>query len=79
MSTARTLDEARLELGTLLGEGVDTGRLTAEEVELMLRLVRDARERQRAELDQGLEAVLGALPRLVRGPARAIVFGGSRD
>lgn len=44
----------------------------------LLELIDDARVTQKLALDRALDEVLGKLPRLVRGPARKIMFGEER-
>jgi hypothetical protein len=62
----------RAELGDDL-EVLDT--LTSDECAELLSMVRAAKVDQRKAIDDALTEVLGYLPRLVRGPARKILFG----
>ncbi|MGX1806061.1 hypothetical protein ACWIGI_10145 [Nocardia sp. NPDC055321] len=50
-------------------------RLTDEQAAELLRLLHRRTATERAALDAAITAALGALPRLVRIPARAILFG----
>jgi hypothetical protein len=54
---------------------IDLAPLTEQEVDRLLELVDTARRSQRVTLHSGLENTIDELPRLVRGPARKIVFG----
>lgn len=49
--------------------------LTDDECAELLSMVRTAKVDQRKALDDALNEVLRYLPRLVRGPARKILFG----
>jgi len=64
--------ELRRELGADLAV---LDELSGAECAELLELFRAARERERVALDRSLADVLGKLPRLVRGPARKIMFG----
>jgi hypothetical protein len=59
-----------------LGSDLDVlDQLTEPESTELLGLIDDARAAQKAALDAALGEVLGKLPRLVRVPARKIMFG----
>jgi hypothetical protein len=49
--------------------------LTAEELETLSRLLRAAREQQRAALERAIDDGLGFLPRLLRGPVKRALVG----
>ncbi|MFB8274531.1 hypothetical protein [Nocardia colli] len=49
--------------------------LTQEEAEQLLTLLRQARIAQRRSLDRAIDDALQILPRLIRIPARSILFG----
>ena len=51
------------------------GQLTEPECAELLTMIEDVRSAQRQALDASLGDVLGKLPRLVRAPARKIIFG----
>lgn len=64
-------DDLRRELGEL-----DVlGQLDEDEAGELLGMFRAARRTQNKALDGAIDEVLGHLPRLVRMPARKIVFG----
>ena len=42
----------------------------------LLAMFHDARALEKKTLDESIDAALGALPRIFRGPARKIMFGG---
>ncbi len=46
-----------------------------DELLLLADLLHDAKARQAQELDEGVEASLEIVPRLMRGPVRKILFG----
>ncbi|MEV0686719.1 hypothetical protein AB0I35_22895 [Nocardia sp. NPDC050378] len=50
-------------------------QLTADEAATVLNLYLTARRQRRVELDRAIDDTLGFLPRLVRIPARKIMFG----
>ncbi|MGV9616970.1 hypothetical protein [Nocardia xishanensis] len=50
-------------------------QLTDEEATTLLTLLRRAEQQQRHSLDAAIDAGFGVLPRLVRIPARKILFG----
>ncbi|MEV0031213.1 hypothetical protein [Nocardia sp. NPDC050793] len=50
-------------------------QLTDEEATTLLTLLRRAEEQQRQSLDAAIDAAFDVLPRLVRIPARKILFG----
>ena len=59
-----------------LGSDLDVlDQLTEPECAELLGLIDDARAAQKVALDAALGEVLGKLPRLVRLPARKIMFG----
>jgi hypothetical protein len=59
-----------------LGSDLDViDQLTESECAELLGLIDDARAAQKVALDTALGEVLGKLPRLVRVPARKIMFG----
>jgi hypothetical protein len=59
-----------------LGSDLDVlDQLTEPECAELLGLIDDARAAQKVALDAALGEVLGKLPRLVRIPARKIMFG----
>jgi len=49
--------------------------LSADEAADLFAMVQSARTAQQAALDDAIEAALGHLPRLVRVPARRVLFG----
>ncbi|WP_405136305.1 hypothetical protein [Nocardia sp. NBC_01388] len=64
------------ELTRLLAD--DTGvvaELTAEQAELMLTLLRRQRDSQHRETMAAIDEAMGILPRLIRIPAKKILFG----
>jgi hypothetical protein len=62
----------RAELG---GDLAVLDELTPDECAELLAMVRTAKVDQRKAIDDALNEVLRYLPRLVRGPARKILFG----
>lgn len=50
--------------------------LSDQERELLSEMLRNAKLAQRQQLNASLEGALGVLPRLLRGTARKILFGG---
>ncbi|HEY2204371.1 MAG TPA: hypothetical protein VGH99_07840 [Pseudonocardia sp.] len=59
-----------------LGDDLDVlDQLSPAESSALLDMIQQAREDQRRALDAALSDVLRYLPRLVRGPARKILFG----
>lgn len=52
--------------------------LTEEDRGRLLELFVAARNQKRAALDTALDELLVHLPRMLRGPAKRIVFGGER-
>ncbi len=70
--------DARDELARELGGELAAARaLSDAECAELLSLFRAARRRERADLDRSVDEAVGALPRLLRGPAKAIMFGRS--
>ena len=61
------------ELGDPLPGGLD--RLDDAELRSLAEELRAARERQSAAVDAAIDAALGHLPAVIRGPARAIMLG----
>jgi ABC-type branched-subunit amino acid transport system ATPase component len=51
-------------------------KLTAEEAELLVRLIERRRVSNRRSLDKAIDEVMGMLPRLVRPAAKKVMFGG---
>ncbi|MBJ8345218.1 hypothetical protein [Antrihabitans sp. YC2-6] len=50
-------------------------QLTPEEAAKLLRLFKAAKVEQKKSLDAAIDGILDALPRLIRIPARKILFG----
>ncbi|MFD4433805.1 hypothetical protein [Nocardia sp. NPDC058497] len=70
------MSDATTALLAELGEPADViSQLTPDEAVTVLTLYRKARQTRRAELDTAIDDTLGFLPRLVRIPARKIMFG----
>jgi hypothetical protein len=63
------------ELHAELGDLDVLAELSEEESAGLLAMIRTARRTQNKALDDAIGEVLHHLPRLVRGPARKIVFG----
>jgi hypothetical protein len=72
MRTPEPVVGLRRELG---GDLEVLAQLAPEECAELLDMVRTAKAAQRQALDDALGQVLGHLPRLVRVPARKILFG----
>lgn len=53
-----------------------TTELSEQDQRHLASLVDDARRQRRREFDEALDEATGHLPRLVRGPAKKILFGG---
>lgn len=72
-------DATTVLLAELGGEPADVlGQLTPDEAATVLSLYLSVRQARRAELDTAIDDTLGFLPRLVRIPARKIMFGNQR-
>ncbi|HEY1968029.1 MAG TPA: hypothetical protein VGH89_08790 [Pseudonocardia sp.] len=70
------MTDCTAELRAELGKDLDVlDSLTQDEQAELLEMVRQARAGQHQALDGALNQVLKHLPRLVRGPARKILFG----
>jgi hypothetical protein len=70
------MPDAIAELNRILGgSSPDLTRLDPGEASLLLALVVAARRDQDAALSAAIDSTLQALPRLVRMPARKILFG----
>lgn len=68
--------DARAALRRQLGADLTVlDELSEAECAELLEMIAEVRETQRQALDRSLNQVLGNLPRLVRGPARKILFG----
>lgn len=67
------VDILERELGAQLPEGL--GRLSGEQLHALAELLQVAKACQREVLDEGVEASLNIVPRLMRGPVRKILFG----
>jgi hypothetical protein len=68
--------DARDTLRGRLGDEVELlGVLTDDECARLLTALTAGREHARTELDRSLESALGALPALIRRPARKTLFG----
>jgi hypothetical protein len=73
---AERTGDAREALRRRLGPDLDVlDQLDEPESAQLLSLIDAARVTQRAALDSALDEVVGKLPRLVRLPARKIMFG----
>ena len=69
-------EDARAELQRELGGDLQVLDLLSEqESSELLTMFRDARREEKESLDQAIDEALGALPRILRGPARSIMFG----
>ncbi|MFB7878432.1 hypothetical protein ACFC06_24570 [Nocardia sp. NPDC056064] len=69
-------DATTVLLAELGGEPADVlSRLTQDEAVTVLTLYQTTRQRRRTDLDRAIDDILGFLPRLVRIPARKIMFG----
>lgn len=69
-------DATTVLLAELGGEPADVlSRLTQDEAVTVLTLYLTTRQRRRTDLDRAIDDILGFLPRLVRIPARKIMFG----
>ena len=60
----------------LHGDVAALADLTDEEVDNMLRLVRDAHTKERKALIRSIDETIAALPWVFRGPVRSVLFGG---
>jgi hypothetical protein len=70
------MTDSTAELRAELGDNLDVlDSMSPDERAELLEMVRQARTGQRQALDAALNEVLKNLPRLVRGPARKILFG----
>ncbi|MEV0247440.1 hypothetical protein AB0H76_12680 [Nocardia sp. NPDC050712] len=70
------MTDHRAALRAALGASGDAAaELTAAEAEQLLGLLRRAESAQRRSLDAAIDETLKILPRLLRIPARAILFG----
>lgn len=70
-------DRLRRLLGAELPKGLEA--LDADETQALYTLIADARQRQRDQLHQALEAALRHVPALARGTVRRILFPGDRS
>ncbi|HUR84480.1 MAG TPA: hypothetical protein VMY78_03985 [Solirubrobacteraceae bacterium] len=61
------------ELDARVPEALDV--LGRDDLLLLADLLHDAKAHQAQELDEGVEASLEIVPRLMRGPVRKILFG----
>jgi len=69
---------AKADLEEELGGDLPVLELVSEQdCEELLTMFRAARELEKQTLDESIDATLGALPRLFRGAARKIMFGGN--
>ena len=68
---ADTLEPLRAQLDGLDPEGFDA--LPQEDLAYLADAVATAKQRHASELEAAIEASLGHLPRLLRGPVRAIM------
>ncbi|MFF2083972.1 hypothetical protein ACFVVM_09350 [Nocardia sp. NPDC058176] len=69
-------DATTVLLTELGGEPADViRRLTPEEAVTVLTLYLSTKQKRRRDLDTAIDDILGVLPRLVRIPARKIMFG----
>lgn len=69
--------DARSELEKELGGPVpELTDLSDDDCAGLLEMFRDARALEKKTLDESIDAALGALPRIFRGTARKIMFGG---
>jgi hypothetical protein len=73
--TANAKAELARELGGDLG-GLD--QLSEEHSADLLALFRAARVEERKDLDKSIDATLAALPWVLRGPAKKVMFGGRK-
>lgn len=68
--------DAKTELRRELGDDLDVlALLSDEESSDLLEMLEEARSGQIAALNAAIEETLGHLPRLLRGPARKVMFG----
>ncbi|HEX4364728.1 MAG TPA: hypothetical protein VHZ75_09270 [Solirubrobacteraceae bacterium] len=67
------VDILEQELGAQAPEGF--AQLSGDQLRALAELLREARTRQKHELDEGVEGSLDIVPRLMRGPVRKILFG----
>ncbi|MDP2709658.1 MAG: hypothetical protein Q8O56_00445 [Solirubrobacteraceae bacterium] len=67
------VDIIEQELGGQIPEGLEA--LADEQLLALADLLHDAKERQKRELEAGLEESLNIVPRLMRGSVRKILFG----
>lgn len=70
---AKAVDILEEELGAQLPDGF--AQLSAEQLRSLAELLREAKQRQSHELDEGVDGSLDIIPRLMRGPVRKILFG----
>lgn len=70
------LAELAAELGTAPPPEVD--QLSPEALSELVAAIRERKVDQRRELHEAIENGLGAVPRLMRGPIRKILFGGRK-
>ena len=69
--------ESRTELERELGGPIPELDGVSDEIcAELLGMFQDARALEQKTLDESIDSALGALPRLLRGPARKIMFGG---
>lgn len=70
------MPDSSTQLASILGaEHINLDQLLAKEADDLLAAIERAQAMQDAELRAGLEQVVSHLPRVIRGPARKIVFG----
>ncbi|MCE5288639.1 MAG: hypothetical protein LLG14_05290 [Nocardiaceae bacterium] len=60
----------------LHGEVGALSDFTDDEVEKMLRLIKDAHTKERKALIRSIDETVAALPWVFRGPVRSVLFGG---
>ncbi len=71
--TPSAMRRLETELGDSVPDGLET--LTDEQLDEVADRLRDANLRQSQALDAAIEQALEIVPRLLRGPARKILFG----
>lgn len=70
------MSDSSTQLASILGANCpDLDQLPAKEADALLAAIQRARVAQDEVLRAGLEEVVVHLPRVIRGPARKIVFG----